>query len=272
MRPQCPAPEPPVLPHQDTAALVAQLRRQIEGVERGTVPEKGTVLSSGCSPLDRLLPAGGFRRGTLIEYVGGGDRAQGIGDKGQQGTGRRGSAPVIAMGVGATTLAVLAAREACREGRSLVILDQQGEFYPPAALAAGMAPERLLLVRPADAAEALWAVEQALRCSAVGAVLAWPARLAGRPFRRLQLAAEAGGGLGLLVRPPAAADEPSWAEVRLQVAPLPSEGECRGRRLRIAVARCRGGNAGEAVEVEIHDETLAVSLVPRLAPAAARRA
>jgi hypothetical protein len=46
--------------------------------------------------------------------------------------------------------------------------------------------------------------------------------LSDRPFRRLQLAAEAGGGLGFLVRPMACRAEPSWAAVRLGVSAQPS--------------------------------------------------
>jgi hypothetical protein len=46
--------------------------------------------------------------------------------------------------------------------------------------------------------------------------------LSDRPFRRLQLAAESGGGLGFLVRPMTCRAEPSWAAVRLGVTALPS--------------------------------------------------
>jgi protein ImuA len=116
-------------------------------------------------------------------------------------------------------------------------------------------------------------LDQALRCPGVAAALAWPEKLDGRTFRRLQLAAEEGGALGLLMRPEHVRHEPSWAEVRLLVEPRPVATPGGGRRLTIQLLRCRGGAGGGDVEVEIDDETRVVHLAPRLAhPAASRRA
>jgi hypothetical protein len=39
-------------------------------------------------------------------------------------------------------LALLAAREICRRGGLLVVLDRRGEFYPPAAVRLGIEPEQ----------------------------------------------------------------------------------------------------------------------------------
>jgi protein ImuA len=201
-------------------------------------------LSSGIPALDRLLPGGGLRRGTLIEWLAAGE------------------------GCGATTLALGLARAACREGGALVVVDRRGDFYPPAAAGLGIELDRLVLIRPVRAADDAWALDQALRCLGVRAVLAWPERLANRTFRRLQLAAAAGGGVGLLVRPLGALAEPSWAEARLLVHPLASQA---GRRLRVEVVRCRGGAGGGTVELEIDDETGVVHLAAELAGAAAVR-
>jgi hypothetical protein len=206
--------------------------------------------------LDRLLPGGGFRRGTLVEWLAAG------------------------QGTGATTLALAAARQACRDGGALVVLDACREFYPLAAVRLGIALDRLIVVQAVTPADQHWALDQALRCPGVAAVLAWPAKLEGLLFRRLQLAAEIGGGLGLLIRPESARQEPSWAEVRLEVEPLPGSlsadsglsADCR-RRWRIHVLRCRGGNGDRSVEVEVDDETRAVHLAAELAhPTAGRRA
>jgi protein ImuA len=122
-----------------------------------------------------------------------------------------------------------------------------------------------MVVHTAGAADDAWALDQALRCPGVAAVLAWPEKLDGRTFRRLQLAVEEGGCLGLLIRPESARHEPSWAEVRLWVEPLPSESPAGRRRLRIHVLRCRGGTGGRSVDLEIDDETRTVHLVAELA-------
>ena len=198
--------------------------------------ERAPALSSGCPELDRALPEKGFRHGTLVEWL-----SRGAGD-------------------GASTLAFRTAVGACRGGGAVVVLDRTGEFYPLAAVAQGMEPARLIVVHPGNKADHVWALDQALRCPAVAAVVAWPEsrdeKLDGRTFRRLQLAVEQGGGLGLLVRPESVHLQPSWAGVRLLVEPLPSRSPYgRPRRMRVVLLRCRGGCGGQVVEVEIDDET-----------------
>ena len=153
--------------------------------------------------------------------------------------------------------------EAARAGGAVVVLDGSQAFYPPAAAGAGIELERLLVVRPANEADYVWALDQVLRCTGVAALLARPDRLDGRTFRRLQLAAEEAGGLALLVRPPEARAEPSWADVRFWVEPLPAAaGRARGRRLRIDLLHCRGSASGTSIEVEIDDETHTLHWAP----------
>jgi protein ImuA len=137
----------------------------------------------------------------------------------------------------------------------VVVLNSRREFCPLAAVRLGIEPEQLVVVHAGNAADNNWAMDQALRSPAVAAVLAWPRQIDDRTFRRWQLAAEEGGCLGLLLRSEAARHEPSWADVRLWVEPLPMTWQNRGRHLRIIVLRCRGGTAGRGVEVELDDET-----------------
>src|SRR5205085_6193640 len=80
--------------------------------------------------------------------------------------------------------------------------------------------DNLLVVRPREKADELWALDQALRCPAVAAVWGPVGELDDRALRRLQLAAEEGRGLGLLLREASVCGRPSWADVRLLVRPL----------------------------------------------------
>lgn len=60
--------------------------------------------------------------------------------------------------------------------------------------------DRLHVIRPASETDLLWAVEESLRASPVGLVIAEPAKpLSLTAGRRLQLAAEAGGTTGLML-------------------------------------------------------------------------
>lgn len=242
--------------------LLHNLREQIARLETARRPADEEPVSSGCQGLDRLLPGGGFRRGTLVEWLTRGD------------------------GSGRETLALFAAREACREGGAFIVLDPARDFYPPASARLGIAPEVLIVVQAAHPADNLWALDQSLRCPGVAAVLAKIEKLDGLTFRRLQLAAKQGGGLGLLLRPDTARREPSWAEVRLAIEsvpaavssirePVPTFGHPPNarRRMKIELLRVRGGTSGESIEVEVDDEARTVCLVPRVAhPAVGRRA
>ncbi len=105
-------------------------------------------------------------------------------------------------GSGACALALrIAARHQAGTGKTIIIIDSTGDFYPPAAVKEGVALERLLVVRARREAAVLAALDEALRCKAVAAALARVRRLDGAGSHRLRVAAEKGGGLGLLVRP-----------------------------------------------------------------------
>ena len=93
----------------------------------------------------------------------------------------------------------------------------------PVSTSAGIAPERLITVAAARARDVLWAMEEALRCRAVGVVIG---ELRARGIdqvmtRRLALAAAAGDTLGLLLRT-APHDEPSAAATRWIIGAAPS--------------------------------------------------
>ena len=216
-------------------ALVAMLRRQVERLEGPVQPQDERPISTGSPDLDRLVAEGGLRRGSLTEYL------------------------AAEAGGGAGMLALAAAREACADGRTLVVVDRPRQFYPPAASAYGL--KNLLLVRPASEADELWALDQALRCPGVGAVWIRCGSLDVREFRRLQLAAESGGTLGLLVRPARLRGQPTWAEVQWLVEPatLPTRHSPGTRRLRVELIRCRGGTrltgGGRAVHLELDRTT-----------------
>jgi protein ImuA len=227
--------------------LVESLRQEIARLEGARHPADDMPVPSGCGPIDKLLAGQGFHRGTLVEWL------------------------AVGEGSGVESLALLTARQACRDGGALVVFDQAREFYPPAAVRLGIDPDGMIVVQAASQSDNLWALDQALRCPGVAAALAWPEKLDGRTFRRLQLAAEQGGGLGLLVRPERVRHEPSWAGVRLVVEPLPATAADAPRRLKVELLRSRGSKGGASVEVEFDDETHPLDLAFRLAPPKARR-
>jgi hypothetical protein len=211
--------------------IISALRQQLHSREVAGKP----AFSGG---LDHLLPDG-FRRGTLVEYLGD-------------------------CGSGATSLAVVAAQKACQDGQTCVVIDRERRFYP---LGAAM---NSILIHPQTQQDELWALNQSLACRGLGAVLCWPSKLDDRSFRSLQLAAERGGAVGLLVRPVSVRGQPSWSEVQLFVQSLPGG---QNRRLKIELVRCRNGLSG-TMELELDEETGETNplhLAPELAPSASPR-
>jgi hypothetical protein len=275
--------------------LVQQLRRQLGHWEadfgelsRATSTENAAVFSSGAAAIDRLLPGGGLRHGMLVEWLGG-EWSSGVVKQGSRGIVEQGgngaeqknrtysttpllhyssssyystTPPLHYCSSSAATLSLLGAREACREGGELVVIDRGQTFYPPAAAAWGIDLDRLIVIHPRTARDELWAAVESLRSPAVAAVWAAIERLDHRAFRRLQLAAQAGRTLGLLLRPDRARGQPSWADVRLMVEKSRVEGqESRARipalgfprRIQARVLRTRGGRSGRSVMLEIDD-------------------
>ena len=129
------------------AETLRALRQLCGKVARPHKPEAEHRLSLGIPALDALLPGRGLERGSLVEWL----------------------SPV--EGSGATTLALQAVRCALGQHRVWAVVDGAGEFHPPAARGWGVPLESLLLLRPTSVADAVWTVEQCLRCPAVG--LTW---------------------------------------------------------------------------------------------------
>jgi protein ImuA len=262
-----------VISPSEPASQLDSLRQQLRRMESRRSADEAAervTFSTGGSVLDALLPHGGLRPGTLVEWVC---------------DARRSGAMLLAMIAAAKVLAHPASA-----ARPLVIADGLGgdigsaqeSFYPPAAVALGIPSDRMVIFRKQSGhtrSDFVWAIDQALRSGAVAAVFAeigdW---LDPADARRLQLAAEIGGAIGLLVRPtrtaaassssriappagpmagktagmkrptPTAKTSASFADIRWLVSPLPGHG---GRRLQVELARCRGGIAGGSRLIEI---------------------
>jgi len=110
--------------------------------------------------------------------------------------------------------------------------------YAPALQAAGLVLERQLIVRTLQTKEVWWAMEQVLRSGACRAVLGWAGEARGHVLRRLKLAAEQGGSVGLLFRSTRYRSQASPANVRvtlqgaeagLEVEIFKAQGGCTGR-------------------------------------------
>jgi len=188
--------------------LLVDLRRQIALLEKNGRGTEGAV-GLGIADIDRALPEGGLAKGAVHEF----------------------------LGTAATCLATLVA--ARLQGPVLWCLDaaRREDPYGPGLVALGFDPSRLILARCQGAKEMLWTMEEGLRSTALALVIAEPEADVGLiESRRLQLAAEAGGTLGLILREGGDGGRlaPSAVASRWRIDPLSGGGWS------VALRRCRG--------------------------------
>ena len=199
---------------------IAELRARIKSLEQF---QTGDALPLGLKTIDSALPGGGLTRGALHEFLGVGP----------------------ADGAATAFLAfVLGKLLATTEGPALWVTFRD-DLFPPGLLSFGCPPHRLLLARCQTASEALWAMEEGLRCPALAGVAGNADPLSFTWTRRLQLAAIRARRPLFLSRHHAASSEASAAVTRWHVASTPSmaaAGLGPGAPCwRLDLIRCRGG-------------------------------
>jgi hypothetical protein len=153
-------------------------------------------------------------------------------------------------GAPAWRVALCTAAHAAAGNKWIFYIDTRQELYPPGVAQLGVPLGRLLVVRTPRSADALWVGEQVLRCRAVAAVVLPVRTIDAYASRRLQLAAEAGGSLGLIIRDDQRGGH-TFAASRLRLEPL--VGPAGIRRMRVTVLKLRDGRPREPFVVELPD-------------------
>lgn len=188
-----------------TSAL-RDLTERIRAVEARGVETELAAVRTGWDAVDATLPGGGLRRGATHEFVSVAMR------EATPAWSRREWEPPLAV------LAFLAGAAERASGDGCAWSVWIGRRTWPYGLAAGGALTRMLCIDPPDAGARDWVVDAALRCSGL-VVVADASGMDAAAARRAQLAAEAGGSVGLLARPWWEAKEVSFAASRWLVAP-----------------------------------------------------
>lgn len=223
----------------DESATLCDLRRAVAEIETNEtrLEEGGRSLALGVPAIDAALD-GGFAFGALHEVAP--------------------SAP-FSLGAAAGFALTLAARAGKQKDKRKDVLWIQPEFagheagalYGHGLALLGLAFERLLVLRVPRAVDALWAMEEALKCRALAIVIA---ELDGdgavadlTATRRLALAARDGGGLGLLLRH-RLSGAPSAAATRWDIAAAPGQPDAFGglgrASFELSLVKNRRGPAG----------------------------
>ncbi len=241
----------------DRPALLSALRARIARLDRsGGAAEPGGSVSL-CEAMDRRLPGGhGLPRAAVHEVLA--------------------AEPGAATGFCALVLA--------RAGGTVLWIAAEPDAWPPGLARFGLSPADLVLVQAPRPVDGLWAMEEGLRCPAVAGALLVLRDLDLTAARRLQLAAEAGGAIGLLLRPDTEEAGASAVLTRWRIGALAGTGRAAhdlgDPRWRLDLLRCRGGRPeswrvvwrGEAQQLELDNGGAEAEQAPWPAARAARGA
>jgi protein ImuA len=210
------------LPPPDHSATLARLRARLAQLDHTA---KGRAALPLAPEINHHLPWGGLPLAGLHELLS--------------------DAPGHATGFAALLLARAQARLA---RRAALWIAAEPDAYLPGLAGLGLDATRLFLLRAPRPRDALWAAEEALRSPATAAVLLLGARaLDMTAARRLQLAAEAGGGIALLLREEASTAGPTAALTRWRIAPravAATPHHLGPPAWEVSLLRARGGQPG----------------------------
>lgn len=187
------------------AHVLADLRKRVAALERGPAKQKA-CLPFGVPQIDAVLPGGGLAYGALHEFAGGG-------------------AGAVDGAAAALFVAGIAART---EGKVVWCLARPDLFFPSLAQA-GLHHNRVVFVEGGKEEDVLASMEEALSYGSLGAVVGELVRLPMVASRRLQLAAEKTGTMGIALRrwrrQTEASDfgQPTASTTRWRVSVMPSE-------------------------------------------------
>jgi protein ImuA len=209
-------------------AILSQLREQLRAMETGSFRRR-PALPFGIGEVDAKLASGGLRLDALHEIAG--------------------TSADMADDCAAT---LFMAGIAARAWGPVLWVVRRRDLFAPGLSQAGLDAKRLIYAEAADDAEMLAIMEEGLRHRGLGAVIGEAKRVAMPATRRLQLAAEGGRTIALLLKRHAREGVdplgvPSAAVTRWRIgcapsAPLPVEGVGRPR-WQVELARQKGGES-----------------------------
>ncbi len=193
---------------------------------------------TGYPQLDGILPGRGWPRNALVEII------------------------TPQWGMGELQLLVPLMRQVVGEGKWILWISPPYLLNSPALLQAGIDPRQVLVINlEISCKDALWSMEKALQAAGCGLVLAWQNWLPGKVVRRLQLAAEAGGTLGVLFQHRASKDSQPSLRLKLEESRPARRLSRRNTQgtvppTEVIVLRARGSFRPLSAQVNLYQEDL----------------
>lgn len=209
---------------QQQTNIIRQLEESILTLQGYKAPA-GNTIPLGLGAVEAAFPNGVFPVGGIHECI-------------NQSPG--GSA--AASGFMAGIIAKLA-----KQNSACVWVSTARNIYPPALQLFGMAPHRVIFCDVHTNKDALWLMEEALKCEGLAAVIGEIPVLDFKSSRRLQLAVEKSRVTGFIMRNSTTHLNTISALARWKITPLPSQHDAPGvgfARWRVELLKVRNGRPG----------------------------
>jgi protein ImuA len=183
--------------------IISRLKREILPLEglRATRPESARGL--GLDFMSEAFPQGSFPLGAVHELISEGAESA-----------------IASVGFIAGLLGGL-----MQIGGAAVWIGNAPTLFPPALKSFGINPGQVIFIDLKKEKDMLWAMEEALKCSALSAVIGEIPELSFTHSRRFQLAVEQSKTTGFILRNNPRALTPNACVARWKIKPLPSINE-----------------------------------------------
>ncbi|MGF7082731.1 ImuA family protein [Mucilaginibacter sp. UYCu711] len=213
--------------HDAKQHIINKLQKDILQWQGFTPPKAGMLKGIGLGPIEAAFPNGVFPTGNIHEMI--------------CPTPEQAAATSGLMG-GITAFLM-------KNGGACLWISNGRKLFPPALMTFGVVPDKVIFIDVARERDVLWAMEEALKCEGIAAVIAEVREISFAQSRRLQLAIESSKVTGFLLRTDPSKLGTTTCVARWQITSLPSRliDELPGvghPRWQVNLLRVRNGNPG----------------------------
>ena len=158
--------------------IIARLQKDILPLQGFKTASKNAAEDIGLGIIKKAFPNNQFPVGAVHEFIA--------------------DSPEAATATGGFVAGILASL--MRKGGATIWVSACRTIFPPALQSFGIAPDKIIFIDLHKEKEMLWAIEEALKCEGLAAVVGELPELSFTTSRRLQLAVEQSGVTGFILR------------------------------------------------------------------------
>jgi len=184
-------------------AIINRLQRDILHWQGLASPATGEAKGIGLGPLESAFPNGVFPTGTVHEMI----------------------CPMPEQAAATSGLMAGLLSTLMKQGGACLWISTSRKLFPPALMTFNIEPHRVIFIDLQREKDVLWAMEEALKCEGLAAVVAEMRDISFAQSRRLQLAVESSRVTGFLLRNDPRKLGTTTCVARWQITSLPSETE-----------------------------------------------